>query len=376
MKPFGSKGFLAQRRRLTSIISSEWMLKCISLLLGIGLWYFVGGEDRIDKNIMVPIEIINLPRDLVISNQFKKEIEVTVSGPRSLILEMRQRAVTRQIDLSDATPGTMVIENDNDHIPVSRGITVQRVKPSSIILSLDKLVQRQFPVVARTVGKVADGYYLKALQTDPEVISITGPLTVLSQFSELSTKAIDINGVKQSSHLQVPLELTPDIVALIGETSVTADLSIALETVTKTVKEMAVEVVVDGKRRKVTPPTVQVAMKIPKKMVGKKLRIKKLFTVTAVERENSELWDVEIIPQKDLEYPIEVLSVLPSQVLVESPNPAPVYKTDAEPVDKNGGALVPVRIAPDSLPNKARVDKYNPPPRTTAPGKQSEHISK
>jgi YbbR domain-containing protein len=133
---------------LSKLLKKDWLLKLISLVLAVVLWYFVGGEDRVDKNVMIPIEIINLPRDLVISNQFKKEIEVTVSGPRSLILEMSSRAITRQVDLSSATPGTMVIENDNDHIPVPRGITVQRVQPSSIILSLDKLIQKQFPISA------------------------------------------------------------------------------------------------------------------------------------------------------------------------------------------------------------------------------------
>lgn len=315
-------------KNLSRYISKEWMIKFISLMLAVVLWSFVGGEDRVDKNVMLPIEIINLPRDLVISNQFKKEIEVTVSGPRSLILEMTKKAITRQVDLSSATPGTMVIENDNDHIPVLRGITVQRVKPSSIILSLDKLVQKQYPIIARTVGKVADGYYLKMLKTDPDVISITGPLTILSQFDELSTKAINLSGVKQSAQLQVPLELDPAIVELIGETSVTADLTVALETVTKTIEEMAVDVTVGGDKQKVTPPTVQVAANIPKMLVGKNLKMRDLFSVTALKIDDSDLLEVKVIPKKDIEYPIEILSIVPSHVVMENNNPTPVYEDD------------------------------------------------
>ena len=64
----------------------DWVLRMISLGLAIVLWYFVGGEDIVNKNIMVPVEVINMPRDLVVSNQFKKEIEVSVSGPRSMVL--------------------------------------------------------------------------------------------------------------------------------------------------------------------------------------------------------------------------------------------------------------------------------------------------
>lgn len=333
MKSILQSGF--NLKKISTLFSKDWMLKAISLCLAVVLWYFVGGEDRVDKNVMVPIEIINLPRDLVISNQFKKEIEVTVSGPRSLILEMANKAITRQVDLSAATPGTMVIENDNDHIPVLRGITVQRVTPSSIILSLDKLVQKQYPVSARTVGKVADGYYVKSLLTDPDVITITGPLTTLSQFDELFTKAINLSGVKQSAQLQVPLELDPVVVELIGETSVTADLTVGLETVTKTIEEMPVHLIVAGRKMDVAPSAVKIAANIPKMLLGQYSSMADLFSVTAIKVDDSDLYEVKVIPKANIEYPIEILSIIPSHVMLESNSPAPGYDTKAiaKPLD-------------------------------------------
>jgi YbbR-like protein len=328
-------------KKLTQLVSKDWMLKFISLGLAVVLWSFVGGEDRVDKNVMVPIEIINLPRDLVISNQFKKEIEVTVSGPRSLILEMANKAITRQVDLSAATPGTMVIENDNDHIPVLRGITVQRVTPSSIILSLDKLVQKQYPVSARTVGKVADGYFVKKLKTNPDMITITGPLTTLSQFDELFTKAINLSGVKQSAQLQVPLELDPTVVELIGETSVTADLTIGLETVTKTIEEMSVELLVKGQQQVVKPAVVKVAANIPKMLLGEYRSMSDLFSVTALKVDDSDLYQVKVIPKQDIEYPIEILSIIPTHVLLENDNPGLVY--DTKVTKKKRDSIAPVQ---------------------------------
>lgn len=316
-----------QFKNLANLVSKDWMLKFISLFLAFGLWYFVGGEDRVDKNVMVPIEIINLPRDLVISNQFKKEIEVSVSGPRSIILEMTNQAVTRQVDLSSASPGTMVIENDNEHIPVPRGITVQRVQPSSIILSLDKLIQKQFPVSARTVGRVAKGYYLKSLRTDPDVISITGPQTTLSQVDELFTKAINLSGVKISSQLQVPLELEATIVDLIGETSVTADLVVGLETVTKTSGAMKVHVVIDGAVREVAPDTVKVTANIPKMLLDKNTKVGDLLSVTAMQQNGDKILHVKVIPKADVELPIEVLSIIPNTVVLVDGNPSPGYST-------------------------------------------------
>jgi hypothetical protein len=316
---------------LTNLVSKDWLLKFISLVLAVILWSFVGGEERIDKNVMIPIEIINLPRDLVISNQFKKEIAVTVSGPRSLILEITNRAITRQVDLSAATPGTMVIENDNEHIPVPRGIIVQRVQPSSIILSLDKLIQKKFPVSARTVGKVAEGYYVKELKIDPDVITITGPLTVLSQFDALYTKAINLAGMKESIKLQMPLEMEPAIIDLIGETSVTAELVIGLQTVAKTMSEVVVHAVIDGIKRDVEPETVRITANIPEKLLDDDVDPESLIVVTAIKQEGSDKLKVKVIPRDEVELPIEILSIIPGTVSLVNEQGGSIWRAPAEP---------------------------------------------
>lgn len=343
---------LFEKKKIARLMSKDWLLKFVSLVLAILLWYFVGGEDKIDKNVMVPIEIINLPRDLAISNQFKKEIEVTVSGPRSLILEMANRAVTRQVDLSTATPGTMVIENDAKHIPVVRGITVQRIQPSSIILSLDKLIQKQFPVEARTTGRVAHGYYLKSLKTEPEVITIAGPHTTLSQVDHFVTKVINLEGVKQSTQLQVPLQLEPAIVELIGETSVTADLMIGLETVAMNFDALTVNAVVDGQKRDVQPDQVKVVANVPKLLLDKKIDLKNLISAMAVKNDGEANLKIKIIPRADLEMPIDIVSLVPDTVRIVGDGNGSTTHMGVEPVK---APLDDTKVVADILPEQTKI---------------------
>jgi len=343
---------LFEKKKIARLMSKDWLLKFVSLVLAIILWYFVGGEDKIDKNVMVPIEIINLPRDLAISNQFKKEIEVTVSGPRSLILEMANRAVTRQVDLLTATPGTMVIENDAKHIPVLRGIPVQRIQPSSIILSLDKLIQKQFPVEARTTGRVAHGYYLKSLKTEPEVITITGPHTTLSQVDHFFTKVINLDGVKQSTQLQVPLQLEPAIVELIGETSVTADLMIGLETVAMNFDALPVNAVVDGQKKEIQPDWVTVVANIPKLLLDKKIDLKNLISAVAVKKDGEANLKVKIIPRADLEMPIEIVSLVPDTVRIVGDGNGSTTQVSVEAIK---APLDEKKAKSDSLPEPPKM---------------------
>ena len=301
-------------RHWLQLSPKDWILRFVSLGLAIVLWYFVGGEDIVNKNIMVPVEIINLPRDLVISNQFKKEIEVSVSGPRSLVLDMGNRAISRHVDLANATPGTLVLENTNDVINVPRGVKVLRIQPKSVILSLDKMIQKQFVVNPVTEGTLAPDFILKGIRMEPDSISITGPQTVLSQFEVLRTKAIGIAGLRESTQIQIPLELDPVIIDLIGATTVTADLEIAVETVHKKISAIPIEVVKDGISQRVTPSTVSITIALPKTLIREKVELNSLFKVTAIDEKNDGQMTVKAFPNKEFENPIQILKIEPQVV--------------------------------------------------------------
>ncbi len=305
--------------KIQDLWSKEWVLKIISLCLAAMLWYFVGGEDVVEKNVMVPVDVINMPADLIISNRYKKELEVTVRGPRSLIIEMGKDQRSFQIDLSMATPGTKVESIENDSIPVTRGLDVQRVQPSSIILSLDKLIKKEFQINPITSGNVTPGYILEGLRLDPDSITITGPQTILSQVEVLKTVPININGLFESVQLQIPLELDATMVDLIGETSITADISINFDTVEKTVKNVPVSVLTDGFLQKVEPAKVEVTLKIPKMIIKKKMDFKRLFTVTAVAENGSDELKVQVIPSGELTVPLEIVSIEPEKVKLVIP---------------------------------------------------------
>ncbi len=313
----------------------EWVIRFISLGLALVLWYFVGGEDIVNKNVMIPVEVINLPRDLVISNQFKKEIEVSISGPRSQVLDMGNQAISRQVDLAEATPGTMVLENSNDVITVPRGVKVLRIQPESVILSLDKMIQKQFAVKPVTNGTVAQDYILKEIRMEPDSISITGPQTVLAPFEVLNTTLIDITGLNKSTEIQVPLELDPVIVELIGATTITASLVIIEETVQKKISNLPVKVEKDGVLQRVTPAKVSITVALPKTLIRDKVDLQSLFKVTATDEQKDGKMQVKVVPAKTFANTIPILNVEPQNVTLieEAPQVEPV-KDQIDKADK------------------------------------------
>jgi YbbR domain-containing protein len=247
-----------------SRLTRHWLLKLLSLVIGASLWYFVVGEDQVEMAVTVPIEVHNLPADLVIANQYKKDIEVTVRGPRRLIQEMRQQHISRPVDLGKARPGSMVIQNDSNSIRFPQGIAVQRLQPANITLLVDQLVEKEFPITAVTRGKPAAGYVFEEVVLNPARIAVTGPQAYLAQETALKTHQINLDGLHQSSQFQVHLNLSDTLVKLIGETVVQANVVIREAMVRRRVEGIPVNARGYGQEgMRIVPPTVTVEADIP-----------------------------------------------------------------------------------------------------------------
>lgn len=244
---------------------NNWGLKLLSLIFAIFLWYFVVGEDKVDTTVYIPVEIVNLPKELVISNQFKKQLEATVSGPRGLINGINRQRITRTINLAKATPGTIVIRNEPETIQFPRGVTISRIQPTHISLLIDELVEKELPVQAKTTGTPASGHELAGVIFEPPSIKISGPKAVVGREKFLPAKPIDISGLKRPTAIQIPLQLHAALLELMGETVVTANVVIREKTTERTIADVPVRLAEADPTRKVViePDTINVRALLP-----------------------------------------------------------------------------------------------------------------
>lgn len=206
--------------------AKDWGFKALSLLFAVLMWYFVVGEDKVDMTVYVPIEITNLPQNLIIANQFKKQLEVTVSGPRGLVRTITNQRISRSIDLTDARPGTQIFQNKPENIKFPRGITIQRIQPANITLSIDTLLEKELPINAVVTGEPAVGFRVVSITAKPSSLSLKAPAEALKITDFLSTKPVDLNGSTTSISKQVDLDVIPEIEELVGESVVTVKVTI------------------------------------------------------------------------------------------------------------------------------------------------------
>lgn len=201
-------------------------LKLLALAFALFLWFFVVGEEKAEVSLNVPLELINMPKDIVISNEFNGMIDVRVYGPRSLVRELATKRLSHVIDLANATAGKMTLQIKPESIHLPRGMQVIRIHPSQVTLVLEPLARREVPVEAVLKGVVANDYELKGVDLKPPNVVLAGAAKEVTRVKKVLTYPIDISGLSENTEIVAGLDLGMLRLKAVGEPRVTVYIRI------------------------------------------------------------------------------------------------------------------------------------------------------
>lgn len=179
---------------------SHWQLKVLSLLLAIVLWFVVIREEKIVTLVPTPIELKEIPLEMVVVNDVDNLVSVKLRGPRSLISGF----VPSQIELLQGRgiarlrAGENTIRIDPTQIGVPRGIEVLGVTPSSIRVVLERLASKELPIAPRIEGIPARGFLVKRVTANPTKVVVKGPERALRETIRIPTEPISVEGRSES----------------------------------------------------------------------------------------------------------------------------------------------------------------------------------
>jgi len=185
----------------------NWVLKLLSLGFALLLWFFVVGEEKAEVSISIPLEIINIPADMVIANDVPSNIDVRVYGPRSMIRAMATKGILRTIDLQDAKPGKITVHISPDSLSLPGAVRVLRIQPSNVEIVLEPLVLSDFPVKPVLKGKVAKYYKVLDAYVNPPRVVLSGPESVIKAMKEVRTFPVDLDEASDDITREVGLDL-------------------------------------------------------------------------------------------------------------------------------------------------------------------------
>jgi hypothetical protein len=218
----------------------DWTLKLLALGITLALWYGVTGQRAPVTERIPGVQLtFRLPDKLVISNNPRSDVELSVTGARQVLDRLRGRDLEVVVSLGEFGPGdhTVVLNAENVKVSLPEGVSLNRVEPNTIKVRLEMSVAVELPVEISTGGNLAEGYELYATNVQPTAVRVTGPASRVKTLTKIEAEPFAFNGQRESFTVErLRLRLPDDQV----------DLMDALVKVTFEIGEQRMERTLEG----------------------------------------------------------------------------------------------------------------------------------
>lgn len=120
-------------RRLRALLFGDLSLKLLALALGFAFWFSVAREPVIERRMVAPLGLENVPDTYDVAGDVPENVEVRVRGAASIVNSLAPGAVVASVDLANLGPGHFTLPVTVTSAP---DVGVSRVDPSSIRVTL------------------------------------------------------------------------------------------------------------------------------------------------------------------------------------------------------------------------------------------------
>lgn len=116
----------------------HWELKLAAIVLSTALWLFVMTSEKAEVVLAAPVEFDEIPAGLVVAGERPESVDVQLHGLRAVLARLGRDEVRAKVSLAGVRPGEVVIRLVPDQIAAPSGVTVIRVSPSRLRLTLEQ----------------------------------------------------------------------------------------------------------------------------------------------------------------------------------------------------------------------------------------------
>lgn len=249
----------AIRRWLHGAIADNLGLKFLSMVLAVTVFLLVN-TDR-DREIAARVGVsYMLPEDKVLVSKRLDEVRITVKGSWRRLRKFDEREVDRiNLDLRRASSGETSITTEMVHLP--SGLTVTSINPRSVHVAFDRRVEKIVEVSPVVTGRPQHGYVVAEAKPAPATVKLRGAEGTLAVLTSVRTREVSLEGHTDSFDAATDL-MPPDGVDVVGNPTITLQIHIDEELVTRKLPGQTVVVGGDGDaaRWRIVPAQVDITL--------------------------------------------------------------------------------------------------------------------
>lgn len=223
----------------------------LALLLSIGVWVAAVNDSDPDEvltyPVPIPIEIVGQNTELLITNAYSKQIELTLRAPRSIWEQLTadEESVHAILDLSGLGAGDYSLEPQ-----IQVGIQPARIisfSPAAIKISLEELSARTLPIELRVIGEPSVGYQAGEIGYVIKEVTISGPRSLVDRVVTAQI-IFDLTDARESVDESLPVQVLDETGNVVDGVNLSSETIRLLVPISQQggYRDVAVKVVVNG----------------------------------------------------------------------------------------------------------------------------------
>ncbi|MFO8082740.1 MAG: diadenylate cyclase [Desulfobacterales bacterium] len=181
----------------------------ISLLFVVGVWLSFSKGLYTLVTVEVPIQYMNRKPAMEIFDTSVTSAQLHLSGSGALLKSLRSEQLSVRIDLSNVRPGENTFNITQDNISLPPGISLMKVEPAVVNVTLDVAITKQVPIQADWNGVLSPHLLLTEVKIVPETVQVIGPRTTMNETSTIYTEKISMDNITKSGTVWAPLVFDP-----------------------------------------------------------------------------------------------------------------------------------------------------------------------
>jgi YbbR domain-containing protein len=205
-----------------AVFNNFW-LKLFALGLAALVWVTVSAERReqkIERTYDVPLALVAVPPELVVTKGLQPTVNVRVRGPLSTIRALSSQNLEATVDLRDIRPGDNNVFIRAQELNIPGGIELVSITPPKVTLTVEPRRQKYVPVRPFLVGDPPAGKFVLDVTAEPPQVIVSGPVSAVRDFTELATDRIILSGRNEDFTITVGVVSDSSLVRVIDPQSV------------------------------------------------------------------------------------------------------------------------------------------------------------
>jgi len=196
-------------RFIRNLIFRNWELKLLSLGLAFVLWMSLIPEEKTfsEKTLTIPLETLNIPRDMELVDKPEATVDVTVRAPNRLIDELSAANVFAKLNLAQATVFQQEYPLNETMISIPPGAAVVRISPNKVKLRLERAKEVLLDVVPNIIGQVKENFRVVRVDVAPPRVPVKGPESKVRENDKVTTSPINVSELQGTAEFDADLIL-------------------------------------------------------------------------------------------------------------------------------------------------------------------------